>query len=64
MKIKEIIAQLISVEAKDYPKVRSEIGDDFITFVKNHMPSYYDLFKDKEEVYQSLLEFCKNFPIE
>ena len=52
MKVKEIIRQL--VEAENYVQARLTVCDDFIEVVKDHMPVYWDLIKDKEEAYQAL----------
>jgi hypothetical protein len=53
MTIGEHIKQLVN--APDYNIVRMFIGDSFIEFLKENMPSSYDLIKEKEEAYQKLL---------
>jgi len=53
MTVGECIKQLVN--APDYNIVRMFVNDSFIGFLKENMPSSYDLIKEKEEAYQKLL---------
>jgi hypothetical protein len=54
MTIGEIIKILINTE--NYAKVRCNISDDFINFVKEMLPGDYDYISKKEKEYQELLK--------
>jgi hypothetical protein len=58
MTVQEILKKLITAE--NYLEVRMTISDDFISFVKENLPSDYDYISEKEENYQQLLEFLKD----
>jgi len=62
MKVGEIIKQLVT--AQNYAEVRMTVDDSFIDFVKDNMPSQYELFKEKEEIYIALANLTKEFKIE
>ena len=62
MKIGEIIKRLVS--AKNYAEERITVSDSFIDFVRENMPSQYELFKEKEETYQDLIKLISEFKIE
>ena len=49
MKIKEIVQLLI--DAPSYKEVRLYIDDSVIELLRDHMPSYYDLIREKEELF-------------
>lgn len=50
----EIIKMLINAES--YIKVRCTISDEFIDFVREMLPSDYDLIAEKEQAYQDFLK--------
>ncbi len=54
MKVKEIIKFL--VEADDYVLARMTVDDSVVELIKDHMGSYYNLIKEKEERYQDLVK--------
>jgi hypothetical protein len=58
MTVQEILKKLITAE--NYLEVRMTISDDFISFVKDTLPTDYDYISEKEENYQQLLEFLKD----
>ena len=58
MTIQETLKKLITAE--NYAEVRVTISDDFISFVKEMLPSDYDYISEKEEGYQLLLQFLKD----
>ena len=58
MTIQETLKTLITAE--NYVEVRMTISDDFISFVKDMLPSDYDYISEKEEGYQQLLQFLKD----
>jgi len=58
MTIQETLKKLITAE--NYAEVRVTISDDFISFVKDMLPSDYDYISEKEEGYQLLLQFLKD----
>ena len=49
MKIKEIVQLLI--DAPSYKEVRLYVDDSVIELLRDHMPSYYDLIREKEELF-------------
>ncbi len=61
MTVQEILKKLITAE--NYVEVRMTISDDFISFVKDTLPTDYDYISEKEENYQQLLEFLKDVKI-
>jgi hypothetical protein len=61
MKTKELVK--ILVEAQNYAEVRNTVDDQTINMIRDHMPSYYDLFREKEETYQSLIQFLNNIDL-
>jgi hypothetical protein len=61
MTVQEILKKLITAE--NYLEVRMTISDDFISFVKDTLPTDYDYISEKEENYQQLLEFLKDVKI-
>jgi hypothetical protein len=61
MTVQEILKKLITAE--NYLEVRMTISDDFISFVKDTLPTDYDYIAEKEENYQQLLEFLKDVKI-
>jgi len=58
MTTREIIKQLINAE--NYTQVRIGISDEFISFVKEMLPSDYDYFAEKEQAYQDLIKLLKD----
>lgn len=52
MRIKTIIHNLVNAE--NYAEERAKVDDNLIGFVREHMGSYYDLIKEKEEAYQGI----------
>ncbi len=61
MTVQEILKKLITAE--NYLEVRMTISDDFISFVKDTLPTDYDYISEKEENYQQLLELLKDVKI-
>ena len=61
MTIGEIIKTLVKTE--NYLEERMKIGDQIVNFIKEMMPHDYDLFKEKEESYQSIVELINQSQI-
>ena len=60
MKVKEIVKMLVN--APSYVEARLTIDDGVIELLKDNMPIYYDLIKEKEEAYQIVLQlFTKDY---
>ena len=52
MTIHEIIKLLVTSD--NYLEARLTVSDDAIDLIKEHMPSQYDLFAEKEEAFINL----------
>ena len=55
MTVGEHIKELVTAES--YLNKRLTVSDEFIDFVRENMPSQYNLFKEKEEAFKKLEKF-------
>ena len=47
------------VNAENYAEVRVRYSDEFIDFVRENLPSSYDLIEQKEKTYRILLNLAE-----
>lgn len=64
MKIKEIVNELVAAENYAEARLRMPESDGVIELIKDHIPVYWDLLKEKEEIFQEVCNLlgnsCKN----